>query len=250
MTERTKIVALALLATVSTASADANRASPIQASVDASGHVTLGAPSGGAPERIDPANASTPCATAPALPPDEARALVQKIATQEKFYPDFVLSVVRQESGFNSMARSPKGAFGLMQLTPETAARFHVDLCDPYGNVLGGVRFLRALHEKYHNPFFILAAYNAGEAVVDRTHGVPPYPETVRFVAEVINDFYDWPTPGRTGPDNSRGVASRSPSASGLVEAPVAAPSTPPSAPAPSPAQKGGWDSGFVMNVD
>ena len=82
-----------------------------------------------------------------------------------------------------------------MQLRPETARRFNVDLCDPEANVRGGVRFLRSLHERYRNPFFILAAYNAGEEAVEKSRGVPPYPETVRFVADVMNDFYAWPDP-------------------------------------------------------
>ena len=54
---------------------------------------------------------------------------------------------------------------------------------DPEANVRGGVRFLRFLHDRYKNPFFILAAYNAGEEAVQKSRGVPPYPETVRFVA-------------------------------------------------------------------
>ncbi|MGF7056263.1 soluble lytic murein transglycosylase-like protein [Bosea sp. OAE752] len=152
----------------------------------------------------------------------EARALVTRVAMEEDFYPDFVLAVAKIESRFNSVAISEKGAFGLMQLMPETAKRFQVDLCDPVGNVRGGIRFLRALHEKYRNPFYILAAYNAGEDAVEKNRGVPAYPETVRYVAEVINDFYTLPAPGRT-------VAGRSPS------------KAPPGA---------GWNDGFVMHID
>jgi len=197
MTPRSMTVAMALAATVSIAAADPIRAPSIAARVDAAGHVTPEVQGVGGSERIDAGSAQTTCAETHALPPDEARALVRDVATREDFYPDFVLAVAGQESGFNSVARSRKGAFGLMQLMPETATRFHVDLCDPAGNVLGGVRFLRALHEKYRNPLFILAAYNAGEAAVERIHGVPPYPETVAYVAAVLNDFYTWPTPGR-----------------------------------------------------
>ncbi len=250
MTSRTTIAALAFAATVSTAFADPNRAPRIEARVGASGRVTSANSPPAGPERIDSATAASPCSTSPEITPDEARALVQKIAARENFYPAFVLAVARQESGFHSAALSDKGAFGLMQLTPQTAARFKVDLCDPADNVLGGVRYLRALHEKYRNPFFMLAAYNAGEGAVEKGRGVPPFPETVRFVAKVINDFYAWPAPGRPARDSSRGVASGSPAASELVEAPGAAQSAPPSAPAPSPTRKAGWDSGFVMNID
>ncbi len=137
-----------------------------------------------------------PCAVDKPLPLEEARALVARIASEENFYPDFVLSVAKAESRFNSVATSEKGAFGLMQLMPATAKRLRVDLCDPAGNVRGGVRLLRALHEKYRNPFYILAAYNAGEHAVAKSRGVPAVAETVRYVAEVINDFYVLPAPG------------------------------------------------------
>ena len=248
MTSRTTIAALAFAATVSTAVADPNRAPRIEARVDASGRVTSANSPPAGPERIDLATPSPPCSTSPEITPDEARALVQKIAARENFYPDFVLAVARQESGFHSAALSDKGAFGLMQLTPQTAARFKVDLCDPAGNVLGGVRYLRALHEKYRNPFFMLAAYNAGEGAVEKNRGVPPFPETVRFVAEVINDFYAWPAPGRPAPADRLGAAAAAFENPDLVETPALPKSAPPAAPALTGKAK--WDGGFVMHVD
>jgi len=248
MTPRSMTVALALAATVSTAAADPTRAPSIAARADAAGHVTLDVQGAGGLERIDAGSAQTPCAETHALPPDEARALVRDVATREDFYPDFVLAVAGQESGFNSVARSRKGAFGLMQLMPETAARFHVDLCDPAGNVLGGVRFLRVLHEKYRNPLFILAAYNAGEAAVEKVHGVPPYPETVGYVAGVLNDFYSWPTPGRPTRANPPAAGATSRSQPELVETPALA--KPVSAVAPALAGKRKGDDGFVQHFD
>ncbi|HZX84491.1 MAG TPA: lytic transglycosylase domain-containing protein, partial [Reyranella sp.] len=152
--------------------------------------------------------AASPCAPATDLASDAAKALIERVATEEKFYPDFVLSVAKIESRYLSTALSEKGAYGLMQLTPDTAQRFGVDLCDPEGNVRGGVRFLRALHERYRNPFFILAAYNAGEAAVQKSRGVPPFPETVRFVADVMNDFYTWPDPAGAATASAARVAS------------------------------------------
>lgn len=148
--------------------------------------------------------------------------LVARVAAEEDFYPDFVLSVAKTESRFNSVALSEKGAFGLMQLMPVTAKRFKVDLCDPASNVLGGVRFLRALHQKYRNPFYILAAYNAGEGAVEKNRGVPAFPETIRYVAEVINDFYALPAPGRG--------AARTSSSKATAQA--------------------AWNDGFVMHID
>ncbi|ACI94790.1 lytic transglycosylase, catalytic [Afipia carboxidovorans OM5] len=195
-------------------------------------------------ERIDSTFAAVaPCAGVKAIAADEARALVVRIATEENFYPDFVQAVAKNESRFNSIALSDKGAFGLMQLKPETAQRFKVDLCNPADNVRGGVRFLRALHEKYRNPFFILAAYNAGEGAVEENRGVPPFPETVRFVAQVINDFYVWPAPGNASRPGRRTAVGQP----DLIE-----PDTP-SAAAASPtkaAPEAHWSDGFVMHVD
>ena len=183
----------------SAASAQTNAVSnreAISATVDASGKV---APVAAAPVGVEVLGASaskaSPCADAPALPQEAARELVRHIAAEEHFYPEFVLSVAKIESRYVSIALSEKGAYGLMQLTPATARRYEVDLCEPADNVRGGVRYLRSLHDRYRNPFFMLAAYNAGEDAVEKFKGVPPYPETVRFVSEVINDFYAWPSP-------------------------------------------------------
>jgi hypothetical protein len=215
------------------------------AAVDASGRVLPVESRPASIERIDSTFAAVaPCAGVKAIAPDDARALVVRIATEENFYPDFVQAVAQNESRFNSIALSDKGAFGLMQLTPETAQRFKVNLCDPADNVRGGVRFLRALHEKYRNPFFILAAYNAGEGAVEESRGVPPFPETVRFVAQVINDFNVWPAPaGARRPDGR----DRMSGPKDLIEpgAPSAAAASP-----TTPARQGGWSDGFVMHVD
>lgn len=189
----------------------------------------------------------SPCAPASDLASDNARALIARIASEEKFYPDFVLSVAKIESRYLSTALSEKGAYGLMQLMPETAQRFDVDLCDPVGNVRGGIRFLRALHERYRNPFFILAAYNAGEAAVQKSRGVPPYPETVRFVADVMNDFYTWPDPAAAATVGAARVAS---AAADIIQ-PLSGGASPAAASEPAkPRAKTQWSDGFVMHVD
>ncbi len=133
-----------------------------------------------------------PCPGAPALDRDAARNLVKIIATQESFFPDFVQSVSKIESAFVSNAFSGR-AYGLMQLTPATAERFKVDLCDPDDNVRGGVRYLRHLHARFRNPFYILAAYNAGEQTLIERNGLPSFPETLTYIARVMDDFYEWP---------------------------------------------------------
>ncbi len=175
--------------------------------------------------------------------PAEAEALVRRIAQAEDFYPDFVLSVARIESHFRADQVSPKGAVGLMQLMPATAARFAVDICDPADNVRGGVRYLRILHDRYHNPFYMLAAYNAGEDAVAQYRGVPPFPETVRYVADVINDFYTLPSPGIASAARAMSAAD-----SPARHSPARRPTSAPSSAAAQP--EAGWSQGFVMHVE
>jgi soluble lytic murein transglycosylase-like protein len=105
--------------------------------------------------------------------------------------PDFINSVIRAESGFNSRAVSKKGAQGLMQLMPQTASQLGVaNSFDPNANVEGGTRYLRELLEKYNfDVVKALAAYNAGPKRVDQYHGVPPYYETHAYIARIIRDF-------------------------------------------------------------
>ena len=214
------------------------------AAVDASGRVMPVESAPAAIERIDSAfAAASPCAGTKAIAPDDARTLVVRIATEENFYPDFVQAVAKNESHFNSIALSDKGAFGLMQLKPETAQRFKVNLCDAADNVRGGVRFLRALHERYRNPLFILAAYNAGEGAVEESRGVPPFAETVRFVAQVINDFYVWPAAAGSSRRDRRSPLEQP----DLIE--PAAPSAN-AAPPTKGAPQARWNDGFVMHVD
>jgi Transglycosylase SLT domain len=105
--------------------------------------------------------------------------------------PDLVNSVIRAESGFNPKAVSRKGAAGLMQLEPRTAAYLGVtDPFDPASNVDGGTRYLRELLVRYDFDLIkALAAYNAGPGRVEQYHGVPPYYETRAYVAGIVRDF-------------------------------------------------------------
>ncbi|MBI1813674.1 MAG: lytic transglycosylase domain-containing protein [Deltaproteobacteria bacterium] len=99
-----------------------------------------------------------------------------------------VKAVIRAESDFVPQALSPKGAQGLMQLMPSTAHRHNVwRVWEPRQNVEGGVRHLRMLLDRYSgNIRLAVAAYNAGEKAVDNYGGVPPYPETVEYLARVL----------------------------------------------------------------
>jgi hypothetical protein len=94
---------------------------------------------------------------------------------------------MRAESNFDAKARSPKNAQGLMQLMPDTAERFAVaDVFDPVQNVRGGIRYLRWLLSYFRGEVVLaLAAYNSGEGTVDRFGGVPPYAETMAYVARI-----------------------------------------------------------------
>jgi soluble lytic murein transglycosylase-like protein len=110
---------------------------------------------------------------------------------------DLVRAVVQVESGFNTAARSPKGAMGLMQLMPGTASHYGVtNAFDPTQNIRAGVAYLRQLLDRYkNNEELALAAYNAGPGAVDK-HGesVPPYRETRAYVAR-INHMAGAPAP-------------------------------------------------------
>jgi soluble lytic murein transglycosylase-like protein len=105
--------------------------------------------------------------------------------------PRLALAVIAVESNFNPLARSVKDAQGLMQLIPETAARFDVRRpFDAKQNVRGGLAYLRWLLAYYRGQVaLVAAAYNAGEGAVDRYRGVPPYPETRDYVRRVLGLF-------------------------------------------------------------
>jgi soluble lytic murein transglycosylase-like protein len=114
--------------------------------------------------------------------------LINSAAKAANVRPDLVRAVVQVESGFNARARSSKGAMGLMQLMPATAASLGVQ--NPYNpeeNIRGGTAYLRQLLDKYgNNEELALAAYNAGPDAVDRYgYQVPPYRETRDYVSKV-----------------------------------------------------------------
>ena len=99
-----------------------------------------------------------------------------------------IWAVIRVESGFDHRAVSRKGARGLMQLMPKTAAMLGVrNAFDPRQNIHGGTRHLRALMERFpYDLHLAVAAYNAGEGAVLAFGGVPPYPETRDYVVRVL----------------------------------------------------------------
>jgi soluble lytic murein transglycosylase-like protein len=122
------------------------------------------------------------------LPSDNITALVKTAAASTSVSAELIRSVMRQESGFKPCAVSAKGARGLMQLIPGTAAELGVrDAFDPEQNVLGGAKLLRQLMDRYRGDLSMtLSAYNAGTRPVDAAAGVPMIPETIDYVSRIL----------------------------------------------------------------
>jgi len=104
--------------------------------------------------------------------------------------PDLVQAMVSVESAYDPLAVSAKGAIGLMQLMPETAARYGVsNPFNPRENIIGGIRYLHDLLIRFENLRHALAAYNAGENAIKKYGGIPPYRETRNYVKKVIDRY-------------------------------------------------------------
>lgn len=135
------------------------------------------------------------CAPSP-LSPTEIKRLVVETARRHKVDEVFATAIAWAESGFDQSRNSDKGARGPMQLMPATAERFGVrDVCDPAENIEGGMKYLRVLLDEFQNPLLVAAAYNAGEQRVYEYGGIPPFKETVGYVAKVVNYQLGLPMP-------------------------------------------------------
>ncbi|PYR32238.1 MAG: hypothetical protein DMF89_06205 [Acidobacteria bacterium] len=112
--------------------------------------------------------------------------IIEQASSQHGVDPRLVRAVIQVESGYEQRARSRKGAMGLMQLMPQTARLYGVkNAYDPKSNIEAGIQHLKSLLAQF--PLTLaLAAYNAGEAAVERFRGVPPYPETQEYVAKIL----------------------------------------------------------------
>lgn len=167
--------------------------SPAEAQIyswrDANGVLTVSdRPQGGGPKAV---------AVRVGVPATRARTnvlfepLIRQHATLQGIRADLVRAVIQVESAFNPRALSPKGAMGLMQLMPATAAQFGVrDPYNPSENIRAGVTYLRQLLDRYdRDEQLALAAYNAGPGAVDKYGSkIPPYKETQNYVLK-INDI-------------------------------------------------------------
>lgn len=124
--------------------------------------------------------------------------LIHQMARRHEVDVALVKAVIRTESYFNPNATSRVGASGLMQLMPQTAAKYGVtDLYSPKQNIEAGVKHLKYLLQRYPDQLsHVLAAYNAGENAVDKYNGIPPYEETQNYVKKVmrfLEVYNDWP---------------------------------------------------------
>lgn len=127
--------------------------------------------------------------TAAAPVPADYNAYVHKAASKYEVEPELIRAVIKTESNGNHRAVSKKGAIGLMQLMPSTAADMNVsNPFNPEENIEGGTRYLRYLLEKFNGDTTLaLAAYNAGPKTVERYGNIPPIAETVQYVKKVFS---------------------------------------------------------------
>jgi len=120
--------------------------------------------------------------------PSQYDDLIAEHASRQSLNPDFVRAVIQAESAFNPFARSPKGAMGLMQLMPATAAEYNVlNAYNPAENIRAGVAYLKSLMTRFNDDVSLaLAAYNAGPKAVEKYgNSVPPYKETRSYVSRI-----------------------------------------------------------------
>jgi hypothetical protein len=142
--------------------------------------------------------------TVPASIPADINKLVEQTASRYQVDPDLIRAVIRVESGYDPKAVSSKGAMGLMQLIPATAQRFGVaNPFDPKQNIEGGVNYLKHLLDLFGGDLNLsLAAYNAGEHLVQRSGGIPAIPETQNYVRKITSIYQpgEAPTPTKATP--------------------------------------------------
>ena len=146
------------------------------------------------PDAAGPPPVAVPARRTPAasLPPtSDPKKLLDLAADKYGVPAAFLHSVARTESAYRVDAVSAKGAIGVMQLMPATAAELGANPLDPAQNIDAGARHLRDLLDKYDGSAHkALSAYNAGAGAVLKYGGVPPYAETVNYVQRVLRTYH------------------------------------------------------------
>ena len=129
----------------------------------------------------------------------ELEPVIARHSRAHRLHPALIRAVIKTESDFDPLAVSRAGAVGLMQLMPQTAVRLDVrDSYNPDENIGGGTKYLRQLLDRFNgNLPLALAAYNAGEHVVERYQGLPPIPETRQYVKKVLRYYRNFLTNDR-----------------------------------------------------
>ena len=156
--------------------------------IDAKGTISLtNVPSDARYRRIDIA----PNRLRSTISEQELAPMISRFSHQHQLHPALIRAVIKAESDFDPRAVSRAGAVGLMQLMPQTALRLEVrDMYDPEDNIGGGTKYLRQLLDRFRgNLPLALAAYNAGEHVVDRYRALPPIEETRQYVRKVLRYY-------------------------------------------------------------
>lgn len=178
----TVLVAIAL-----TASAVAMPATAQVIEIGPGGVTRFNGPSVITPDAVSAIAPTRPAAQAPAAPV-HAKPLLESAGMASDLSPRLLEAIAYVESRFRQDAISPKGAVGMMQLMPGTAAELGVDPHDEVQNTRGGAVYLRQMLAKFDNNIELaVAAYNAGPNAVIKHGGVPPYAETRAYVAAVMD---------------------------------------------------------------
>ena len=157
----------------------------------------------------------------PIISEQELEPMIKRFSRQHQLHPALIRAVIKAESNFDPRAVSRSGAIGLMQLMPQTALQLDVrDLYDPEDNIGGGTKYLRQLLDRFRgNLPLALAAYNAGEHVVDRYRTLPPIDETRQYVRKVLRYYrtflsHDLASAGHVIPSSGYAMTSTSPEVS------------------------------------
>lgn len=157
----------------------------------------------------------------PVISEQELEPMIKRFSRQHQLHPALIRAVIKAESNFDPRAVSRSGAIGLMQLMPQTALRLDVrDLYDPEDNIGGGTKYLRQLLDRFRgNLPLALAAYNAGEHVVDRYRTLPPIDETRQYVRKVLRYYrtflsHDLASTGHVIPSSEYAMTPASPEVS------------------------------------